>query len=228
MASHRLFRSLACYLAIALAGFVLIMLSALLLLRFVNPPTTTFMVGHQITHGIDSVHHRWVALDKISRWMPQAAIASEDQRFLSHHGLDFDAIRQALDELRQGGELRGASTITQQTAKNLFLWSDRSYVRKLIEAGLAVTLDALWSKQRIMEVYLNVAEFGDGIYGVEAASQYYFGTSARYLSQEQSARLVAVLPSPKRLSAGNPSDYVRDRADWIRDQMVRVGDFPGR
>lgn len=227
MASHSLFRSIVCYLAIGLAGLLLISVSTLLLLRFVNPPTTAFMVGHQINHGMDTIHHRWVSFENISRWMPQAAIASEDQRFLSHHGLDFDAIQQALGESRQGGALRGASTITQQTAKNLFLWSGRSYVRKLLEAGLAVALDALWPKQRSMEVYLNIAEFGDGIYGVEAASQYYFGTSARYLSQEQSARLVAVLPNPKRLNAGNPSAYVRDRADWIRNQMVQIETLPG-
>ena len=131
-------------------------------------------------------------------------------------------IAKALTEYRAGEGLRGASTITQQTVKNLFLWNDRSFVRKALEAALAVTMDVVWPKRRIMEVYLNIAEFGPGIYGVEAASQAYFGVGASELSPGQSARLAAVLPNPRVLSAADPSAYVWQRVSWIRGQMAQL------
>ncbi|SFR53209.1 monofunctional biosynthetic peptidoglycan transglycosylase [Marinobacter daqiaonensis] len=194
------------------------------LLRFVNPPTTAFILGHQIGHsGASPVKQTWVPLEEISPWMPLAVIASEDQRFLGHWGLDLDAIASAVSSFRKGDGLRGASTITQQTAKNLFLWSDRSLMRKGLEAGLALVLEGLWDKHRIMEVYLNVAEFGNGIYGVEAASHAYFGVPARQLGPAQAARLAAVLPSPKRFDAGAPSDYLWRRVAWIQRQMRQLG-----
>jgi monofunctional biosynthetic peptidoglycan transglycosylase len=137
--------------------------------------------------------------------------------------VDFEAIRQALSEYRAGEGLRGASTITQQTAKNLFLWNGRSFIRKAIEAGLAVVIDGFWSKQRILEVYLNIAEFGPGIYGVEAASQAYFGKPARHLTEYQAALLAAVLPNPKVLSVNSPSSYVLERVSWIQGQIAQLG-----
>ena len=155
--------------------------------------------------------------------MPLAVVASEDQRFPHHAGVDFEAIRQALSEYRAGEGLRGASTITQQTAKNLFLWNGRSFVRKAVEAGLAVVIDGLWPKQRILEVYLNVAEFGPGIYGVEAASQAYFDKPARHLTEYQAALLAAVLPNPKVLRVNAPSTYVRERVVWIQGQIAQLG-----
>ncbi|WP_404364355.1 monofunctional biosynthetic peptidoglycan transglycosylase [Marinobacter sp.] len=205
-----------------LAGLVLLVFAVVLLFRFVNPPTSTFMIGHLISGSEQELRHEWVSLPEISSWMPLAVVASEDQRFLQHHGVDFDAIGKAVTEYRAGGGLRGASTITQQTAKNLFLWSGRSFVRKALEAGLALGVDALWPKRRIMEVYLNVAEFGPGIYGVEAASQNFFGISASQLSRTQAARLAAVLPNPKAYSAASPSPYVWERVAWIEQQMRQL------
>jgi monofunctional biosynthetic peptidoglycan transglycosylase len=201
-----------------------LILLVLLLFRFVNPPTTAFITGYQVeSRSMSAVHQSWVPLDDISPWMPLAVIASEDQRFLVHWGIDTNAIATAVNDFRQGDGLRGASTITQQTAKNLFLWGGRSYFRKGVEAALALAMDGLWPKRRIMEVYLNVAEFGPGLYGVEAASQAHFGVSADQLTAAQAARLAAVLPSPRVFDAGNPSAYVRERVSWIRRQMDQLG-----
>lgn len=201
---------------------VVLLVSLLLLFRYVNPPTSAFILNYSLANPDKTVQQQWVDLSDISPWMPLAVVASEDQRFPEHWGVDFSAIRKALAEYQAGDGLRGASTITQQTAKNLFLWNGRSFVRKALEAGLALALDGLWPKRRILEVYLNIAEFGHGIYGVEAASRFYFGISARHLSAEQAARLAAVLPNPKVLSVTSPSPYVRDRVFWIRGQMDQL------
>lgn len=203
-------------------ALVLLFLSMLLLFRFVNPPTSAFMLSYSLANPHKEVKQQWVSFSDISPWMPIAVVASEDQRFPDHWGVDFVAIRKALAEYHAGDGLRGASTITQQTAKNLFLWNGRSFVRKTLEAGLALAVDGVWPKRRILEVYLNIAEFGPGIYGVEAASKAYFGISARQLSANQSARLAAVLPNPKVLSVSSPSPYVRDRVFWIRGQMDQL------
>ncbi|MDX5336676.1 MAG: monofunctional biosynthetic peptidoglycan transglycosylase [Marinobacter sp.] len=208
--------------AIALGAVIALLLLAILLFRFMNPPTSAFMLTYQLDNPPRPLRHEWVPLSDISPWMPLAVVASEDQRFPHHRGVDVDAIRKAVSEYKAGEGLRGASTITQQTAKNLFLWNGRSFARKAIEAGLAVTIDGLWPKQRVLEVYLNIAEFGPGIYGVEAASQAYFGKPARYLSQVQAARLAAVLPNPKVLSVNSPSAYVQERVDWIQRQMAQL------
>ena len=208
--------------AIALGAVIALLLLAILLFRFMNPPTSAFMLAYQLDNPPRPLRHEWVPLSDISPWMPLAVVASEDQRFPHHRGVDVDAIRKAVSEYKAGEGLRGASTITQQTAKNLFLWNGRSFARKAIEAGLAVTIDGLWPKQRVLEVYLNIAEFGPGIYGVEAASQAYFGKPARYLSQAQAARLAAVLPNPKVLSVNAPSTYVQERVDWIQRQMAQL------
>lgn len=208
--------------AMAFGAVIALLLLAILLFRFVNPPTSAFMLVYQLDNPPRPLRHEWVPLADISPWMPLAVVASEDQRFPHHRGVDVDAIRKAVSEYKAGQGLRGASTITQQTAKNLFLWNGRSFARKAIEAGLAVTIDGLWPKQRVLEVYLNIAEFGPGIYGVEAASQTYFGKPARYLSQAQAARLAAVLPNPKVLSVNSPSAYVQERVDWIQRQMAQL------
>lgn len=193
------------------------------LLRVVNPPTSAFMVIHQWQHPERAVHHTWVDLENVSAWMPLAVIASEDQTFLQHWGLDIKGIITVVKDYRKGDALRGASTISQQTAKNLFLWNGRQFVRKILEAGLTLGLEGLWSKRRIMEVYLNIAEFGDGIYGVEAASLHFFGVHARQLSQVQAARLAAVLPNPKRFNAARPTAYIAQRVTWISRQMRQLG-----
>ena len=194
-------------------------------LRWVPPPTTAFMVrsAHAHAAGWTGAGYRWTPWEDIAPHAALAVIASEDQRFPRHRGFDVDAIRSALEEARQGERLRGASTISQQTAKNLFLWPGRSWVRKGLEAWLTVLVELCWSKQRILEVYLNVAEFGDGLFGITAASERFFGKRPADLGPDEAARLAAVLPNPKWLRADDPSSYVRSREAWIRGQMDALG-----
>ncbi|MFQ3187143.1 monofunctional biosynthetic peptidoglycan transglycosylase [Marinomonas primoryensis] len=198
--------------------FLLFLILVLLLLRFVPPPTTAFMLQSPYP-----VTQDWISIDKLPSHVPLAFVASEDQRFPNHYGVDFAAISKALSQYDDGDGLRGASTITQQTAKNLFLWSGRSFVRKGLEAGFAVSLETLWGKKRILEVYLNIAEFGQGIYGVEAASQHYFGRSASKLTMNQAARLAIMLPSPRTRSPNDLTFYLRQRVDWVEQQMQQLG-----
>ncbi|PYF82197.1 monofunctional biosynthetic peptidoglycan transglycosylase [Marinomonas alcarazii] len=198
--------------------FLLLLVFVLLLFRFVPLPTTAFMLQSPYP-----VTQDWISIDKLPPYMPLAVVASEDQRFPNHFGVDFTAISKALDQYDDGQGLRGASTITQQTAKNLFLWSGRSFIRKGLEAGIAVSLEALWGKKRILEVYLNIAEFGQGIYGVEAASQHYFGRSASKLTMIQAARLAVMLPSPRTRNPNELTYYLRQRVDWVEQQMQQLG-----
>lgn len=173
--------------------------------------------------GESRVAYRWTDWDRIAPHAALAVIASEDQRFLDHHGFDFDQIRTALSDARRGERLRGASTISQQTVKNLFLWPGRSVIRKVLEAWLTVFVELCWSKQRILEVYLNVVEFGDGVFGITAASERYFRKLPAELTAEEAARLAAVLPNPTVLRVERPSAYVRTRQSWIRAQMAQLG-----
>ncbi|HEX6995889.1 MAG TPA: monofunctional biosynthetic peptidoglycan transglycosylase [Gammaproteobacteria bacterium] len=189
-------------------------------LRYVDPPVTAMMLQQAVP--IRAQKHAWAPRSSISIEAAHAVIASEDQRFLVHNGFDVEQIKRAVETYRAGGDLRGASTITQQVAKNLFLWSGRSFVRKGIEAYFTLLIEAMWPKERILEVYLNVAELGEGIFGVEAAAQTYFGTSAAALGAEQAALLAAVLPNPKVLRVDAPSAYVRSRQAWILGQMRRL------
>jgi monofunctional glycosyltransferase len=195
--------------------------------RWINPPSSSFMMQrsfHFWWHDEDrSVERAWVDWEEISPHMKVAVIASEDQRFAEHNGFDMEAIEEALDEQQRGEGRRGASTITQQTIKNLYLWGGQSYIRKGIEAYLTVWAEFLWPKQRILELYLNVAEFGNGIYGVETAAQTYFGISAGDLDIGQSALLATVLPSPRRMNPAQPSDYMIQRRNWIIDNMFLIG-----
>ena len=201
-----------------------------LVLRWVDPPTSAFMLARQIEawtsgDGGFRLRYRWVDWDALSPHLPVALVAAEDQRFPEHRGFDFEAIDRALEHNARGRPVRGASTISQQVAKNLFLWEGRSWVRKGIEAWYTVLIEALWPKRRILEVYANIAEFGDGVYGAEAAAQAFFGTSAKRLGPAQSARLAAVLPNPKRYSVRSPSPYMQRRAVWI-ERQVRNLDGP--
>lgn len=169
-------------------------------------------------------HSDWVSMDEISPWMGLAAIAAEDQKFPQHWGFDVAAIEKALSHNeRHENRIRGASTLSQQTAKNLFLWDGRSWVRKGLEAGLTLGIETVWSKRRILTVYLNVAEFGEGVFGVEAAAQRYFHKPASRLTMAESALLAAVLPNPLRFKADAPSGYVRNRQAWIMRQMRQLG-----
>lgn len=180
------------------------------LYRFVDPPVTYLIASEWIRLG--AVERDWRDLDEISSDFARAAMGGEDARFCSHYGFDIEEIRNALAD---GDRRRGASTITQQVAKNVFLWPDASWVRKGLEAGFAGLIELLWPKRRIMEVYLNVAEMDEGVFGAEAAARSYFGVSAAELSLTQAARIVAVLPSPRKRSASNPSSFVRNRAAAI-------------
>ncbi len=213
-------------LALGLAALVAPLL-LVVTLRWVPPPTTAFMLrsvqARADAPGWAAAGYRWTPWEDIAPHAALAVIASEDQRFPRHHGFDVDAIRSALKEARQGERLRGASTISQQTAKNLFLWPGRSWVRKGLEAWLTVLVELCWSKQRILEVYLNVAEFGDGLFGITAASERFFGKRPADLGPDEAARLAAVLPNPKWLRADDPSPYVRAREAWIREQMDALG-----
>ena len=198
------------------------MLSLLLVLplRWVNPPTTAFML--QDDSGVQPLQREWVNWTDMGDALPIAVIASEDQKFASHSGFDVESIRDSVDEYAEGQALRGASTITQQVAKNLYLWPSRSFVRKGFEAYFAILLEALLSKKRILEIYVNIAEFGPGIYGAGAASAAHFDKAPSALDDTEAALLAAVLPNPRRLHVSRPSPYVRERQAWIIENMQRL------
>ena len=210
--------------AIAVGGTLL----AVLALRFVNPPLTSFIAGSYLDAWRSGesgyrASFRWTPYADISRHAKLAVIASEDQKFAYHPGFDFDSIDKAVKARERGKRLRGASTISQQVAKNLFLWSGPSFLRKGLEAYLTLLIETLWSKQRILEVYLNVAEFGHGVYGVGPAAQRFFHKPAARLTRGEAALLAGVLPAPSRLHADQPSAYLLKRQAWIVEQMNRLG-----
>jgi monofunctional biosynthetic peptidoglycan transglycosylase len=199
-----------------------------LLLRWLRPVTSAFMVEARIAawQGRERGYHtdfRWVSLEQISPHAAIAVIASEDQQFPFHTGFDFNSIREAVRASERGRRLRGASTISQQVAKNLFLWPGYSFIRKGLEAYFTVLIETLWPKERILEMYLNIAQFGDGIYGVQAAAERFWHKPASHLSSAEAASLAAVLPNPLRLHAERPSRYVIGRRDWILAQMRDLG-----
>jgi monofunctional biosynthetic peptidoglycan transglycosylase len=212
----------------ALTLFLVASVGAVLVMRWVRPVTTAFMIEARIEaalHGESDYRtdYRWVPYREISANVPIAVVAAEDQKFPIHAGFDFDAIADAIEDGGDGGPSRGASTISQQVAKNLFLWPGHSWLRKGIEAYFTVLLETLWPKRRILEVYLNTAEFGPGIFGVGAAAQRFFDEPVSRLDREQAARLAAVLPAPRRLHADRPSDYVRSRTERIESAVARLG-----
>ena len=199
----------------ALAGAALILL-AVLVVRFVNPPTTPYMLAE--SRRLGGLRHEWVAADDIAPVMLRAAVAAEDANFCDHWGFDMAAIRKAIDT----GATRGASTISQQVAKNVFLWQGRSWARKALEAAITPTVELIWPKRRILEVYLNVAEFGEGVFGIKAAAAQAFGVTPARLTADQAARLASVLPNPKRRSAARPSRFLRKRAAAIVDGAATI------
>ncbi|WP_454829318.1 monofunctional biosynthetic peptidoglycan transglycosylase [Pseudoxanthomonas wuyuanensis] len=197
-------------------------------LRFVDPPFTAFMLGRQVEAWGQGqwrflVAYDWRDLERISPSLPLSMVAAEDQNFARHHGFDLQAIEKARVNNAKGRKVRGASTISQQVAKNLFLWQGRSWVRKGLEAWYALLIELMWPKTRILEVYANVAEFGDGVYGAQAAARRFWGKDAANLSASESARLAAVLPSPRRYDARNPGPYVQRRSQWIQRQVRQIG-----
>ena len=188
--------------------------------RLVPPPLTFLMVTRAVEG--EGLSYRWKSLDDISPRLVEAVIASEDARFCEHRGFDMKAIEKALKANERGGRIRGGSTISQQTAKNVFLWPGRDWIRKGLEAGYTVLIETLWGKRRIMEVYLNVAEWAPGVYGAEAAARHWFGKSAVDLTPREAARLAAILPSPRRYNASSPGPYVRRRASRVQAAMGTV------
>jgi monofunctional biosynthetic peptidoglycan transglycosylase len=207
---------------------VLLSVGTVLLLRWVDPHYSAFMAETQIsawTHRDSSYvwRHSWVDLTHISPNLPLAVVASEDQKFPEHWGFDVAAIEKAYALNQHSHRVRGASTISQQVAKNLFLWSGRSYFRKGLEAYFTVLIEGFWPKRRILEIYLNIAEFGYGTYGAEAAAQRFFHKNAAHLSRSDAALLAAVLPNPEKFSAAAPSRYILERRDWILRQMQALG-----
>jgi monofunctional biosynthetic peptidoglycan transglycosylase len=220
----RLLRAVAWLVGICILASIL----CVLLYRWVDPPYSTFMAGAQVTAWLDRdssyvFRHKWVDLSQISPNLPLAVVASEDQKFPEHWGFDVEAIEKAYALNQHSHKVRGASTISQQVAKNLFLWSGRSYFRKALEAYFTVLIEAIWPKRRILEIYLNIAEFGHGIYGAEAAAQRYFHKPAARLTRADAAVLAAILPNPEHYSATAPSRYVQQRREWILGQMQALG-----
>jgi monofunctional glycosyltransferase len=215
-------------LVLALVAWAAVTVLAIIGMRWVDPPTTAFMLRERAAALLKRAEgyqfrHEWRDWDEISKNAPLAVVAAEDQRFPLHHGFDFKQIDKALSDRERGRRVRGASTITQQVAKNLFLWPGQSWFRKGLEAGITILIELTWPKQRILEVYLNIAEFGRGTWGVQAASQRYFHKDAARLTRAEAARLAAVLPSPKRYSVEAPGPYVRRRQAWIERQMAALG-----
>lgn len=207
-------------------AFVVSSWLVVLLLRFMPPPISAFMLERRIAAiGQHDFHlrYRWTPYTRVSEELPIALVAAEDQKFPLHHGFDVQAIADAIEDAEDGDRMRGASTISQQTAKNLFLWNGRSFVRKGLEVYFTVLLEVTWPKRRILEVYLNTAEFGDGIYGAAAASEAFFGKPASALNAREAALLAAVLPNPKRYRVDKPSAYVMRRVAWIERQVGQLG-----
>ena len=204
------------------ATFLFISIIPVILLRWIPPPTSAVILARLLSEG-EQQDYQWVPLERISPDAALAVVASEDQKFPTHRGFDLDAIRDAVEQHAQGERLRGASTLTQQVARNLFLWQGRSFLRKGLEAWLTILLEIFWSKERILEVYLNIAETGRRTFGVQAASLKFFSRPASALTREQAALLAAVLPNPLRLRANRPSAYVIQRRNKILQQMRQLG-----
>lgn len=198
-----------------------------ILYRFLPVPITPLMVIRLFEQAVDSekemrLYKDWESIENISRHAPQAVVAAEDQKFLDHHGFDLEAMKKAWENNKKGKRIKGASTITQQTVKNVFLWPSRSYIRKGLEAYFTVLVELVWSKERILEVYLNVIEMGDGIYGIEAAAQTFFKKPAANLTRGQAALIAAVLPNPRRWNPAKPTAYIQGRQTWILRQMTNL------
>jgi len=228
MRFNRAVRRLSLVLLAGLAAFVLVSFVAVAALRWVDPPTSSVMIQHRVSAWLDGrerpyLYHEWTPLASIATTVPLAVVAAEDQRFPNHRGFDRVEIEKAWRDYRERGRLRGASTLSQQVAKNLFLWHGKSLSRKTLEAWYTLLIEGLWPKQRILEVYLNIAQLGPDTYGVGAASWRYFDRPPAALRPADAALLAAVLPNPERYRLDAPSSYVRQRATWVRTQMRQLG-----
>ncbi len=203
--------------------FIILVLNVLFIVwgRFFNPPITITQIGGLLEYG--RLQRDYVSYDEMGNNVKKAVIASEDQKFFNHDGFDYQAIEKAMKNNEKGKRLRGGSTISQQTAKNIFLWQGRSWFRKGLEAMYTFIIEKVWTKDIILERYLNSIEMGQGVFGVEAASQYYFGKSSKSLTVSEAAWIAAVLPNPKKYDPKNPSAYLRKKHSWIMRQMRNVG-----
>lgn len=210
-----------------IVGFLIVSVLSVIVFRWVPVPITPLMILRNLeqwTTGESATFtHTWVPMEKISSNLGKAVVVSEDQKFLDHFGFDVEAIEKAYDGNKKGKKIKGGSTISQQTAKNVFLWPQRSYVRKGFEVYFTFLIEVLWSKERILEVYLNSIEMGDGVYGAEAASQHWFRKSAENLTKYEAASIAAILPSPRKYKAVRSSNYVERRKNWIVRQMGYFG-----
>ena len=222
-----LLKKLTSILSRVLLWFLMVTVLWVLVYRFVNPPITLLMVQRNLERSSDDkpskMDKEWVDFEEISDNMKRAAVSAEDQLFLKHLGFDLKAIEKAFATNKKGKKIKGGSTISQQTAKNVFLWPGRSWVRKGFEAYFTLLIEILWSKERILEVYLNVIEMGDGVYGAEAAAQEYFGKSCRKLTRSQSALIAACFPNPRRWTPRKPTRYIKHRQYLILRNMKRLG-----
>ena len=221
-----LLKSLFVYILYISIAFISLTVLVVFIFKWIDPPTTAFIQSKSSTGlfaSVDEYNYEWKSIEKVSPYFPLAVVSSEDQAFFDHSGFDFNQIQKAMDDIEKGKRFRGASTITQQTAKNLFLWEDQSLIRKGFEAYFTVVIELLWSKKRILEVYINICELGNDIYGVEAASQHYFNKPSERLNQPEAALLATVLPSPLKRNASAPSDYMLIRRDRIIGQMNNLG-----
>jgi monofunctional biosynthetic peptidoglycan transglycosylase len=207
-------------------GFFVLTIAWVLLYKYVPVPYTPLMVIRTVESEENYERkHDWVSIQQISKHLQLAVICAEDQNFLNHNGFDYKAIKRAYEKNKNGKRIRGASGISQQTAKNVFLWPERNWLRKALEVYFTFLIESLWSKEHILEVYLNSIEMGEGIYGAEAAAQYWFNTSAKNLSQSQAAAIAAILPNPRKYKASPASKYIENRKAWIVDQMQNFGTF---
>lgn len=202
-----------------LLGILLVSpLILMILYRWIPPTTTAFMVRHVVVHQ-EFYRYDWESSENISDWVGKAMVASEDQKFWDHFGFDVEAVQKALKDRERGRRVRGASTISQQVVKNLFLWPGQSWFRKGLEAGYTLWLELVLPKERILEIYVNIAEFGYGVYGAEAAAQRYFDKPASKLTRSQAALMAVVLPNPKKMKLDRPGPYMRGRQAWVLRQM---------
>ncbi|HKJ49506.1 MAG TPA: monofunctional biosynthetic peptidoglycan transglycosylase [Christiangramia sp.] len=208
-----------------LLGLILFSVLIVVVYKWVPVPFTPLMAIRYFENPEEPIEHDWEPIENISRHLQLAVISSEDQNFENHSGFDFEAIQKAMEDNRSGRKIRGASTISQQTAKNVFLWPSRTWFRKGMEAYFTFLIETIWSKERILEVYLNSIEMGKGIYGAQAASQYWFKKDASQLGPYEAAAIAAVLPNPREYRANPASNFIQKRKNWIVRQMQNYGKF---
>ncbi len=208
-------------------GAIVLSILLVILFRFVPLPGSMVMLERKVSAVMErepmTIQYQWTPWRSLSDQAKLAVIAAEDQKFPYHYGFDLDQVHAAIGAWKEGKSLRGASTISQQTAKNVFLWSDRSWLRKGLEVWFTLLVEVIWPKERILEVYLNIVEWDEGVFGLEAAAQHYYGIGASQVTADQAARLAAILPNPRGWSASAPSARVLQRSAWVRQQMRQMG-----